>query len=228
MYIYFEEYGPWETGSATLYDWKRFNFSKGDVRQDVNFTATAAKTGTLRGDISIPQGYDYFPEDWCLIYAFNENNQTAIPLGDAVAFPNRTTTYKLRNMPEGVYTLKAYARNLASVSYASVEVIDGQTTTKDIVFASGGTLTGKVDDGTNAIAGAVVTIEEIGRQSATDISGNYTIQGINPGTYTVKVTAAGYAGAEAAVSVSAGATVTQDFSLNPNVGSIAGTFQTGH
>lgn len=227
MYVLYEEYGPVTPGCLIFHGWKRFIFSKGDVRQDINFKATTTQTGTLRGDIRVPQGYVYFPENWCWIYAINKNNQTIIPLGDAIAFPGRALTFEFINMPEGVYTLNAYARNLASVSYASVEVIAGQTTTKDIVFTSGGSLTGQVSCDTNAIVCAVVAIEEIGRQTATDTSGNYTIQGINPGTYTVKVTATGYADAEAAVSISAGSTINKDFTLNTNVGSIAGTVKDG-
>jgi hypothetical protein len=224
MYVY-RNYKPGWGGSAILHDWKRYNFSKGDVRAGVDFRATTAQTGTQKGNITVPDSYNYFTEGWCTIYAVNEANQTAVPLGDAVAFPGWTTSYEFRYLPAGSYTLKAYARNLASVLYSSVTVTAGQTSTQNITFTAGGTLNGQVTDGATAVSGATVLIVETGLQATTDTLGNYTIVGINTGSYTVKASASGYADAEAAVSVTSGSTTTQDLTLDTTVGSISGTLK---
>ena len=229
MYVY-QQYLPGWGGCAVVYDWKCFNLAKGDVRDDVDFTAVTTNTGTLKGDITVPAGYDYSPGDWCSIYAYvlddSGHTETAIPVGDAVAFPGCTTTYEFRNLPTGKYMLKAYARDLASVIVPSVTVTASETTMQDIVLTSGGTLAGQVTDGVNGISGATVTIEETGRQAATEDAGSYTIIGISTGAYTVKVDASGYADAEAAVSITAGSTTILDFILNATVGSISGTVKT--
>jgi len=227
MYVHRGGYLPGWGGSVILHDWKRLNFSKGDVRENIDFAATSTQTGTLKGNITVPAGYDYFPEDWCMIYAIDEGIQTAVPLGDAVAFPGWTTSYEFRELPAGTYALKAYARNLASVLYSSVTVAAGGTTTKNITFTAGGTLRGQVTDGTDPISGATVAIIETGAQGVTDASGNYTIAGINTGSYTVKVSASGFADAETIVSISSGSTTPQNFILNATVGSISGIVKDG-
>jgi len=214
---------PGDAGYAILHDWHRFNLTQGDVRPNVNFTADTAATGILQGDITVPAGYDFFPEDWCVIYAKNETGQTVVPIADAVAFPGWTTTYEYRGLPAGTYTLRAYARNLASVVISSVSVTAGQTTTQNITFTPGGTLTGDVSSAGSPIADAVVTLIESGHSAVTDASGNYTIQGITPGGYTVEVTASGYADAQALVTIAEGVSLTQNFVLSSVFGSIAGT-----
>ncbi len=225
MYIW-QDYLPGWGGCAILYDWKRFNLSKGDVRSNVNFTVVTTNTGTLRGNIVAP-GYNYYPEDWCSIYAhaLDENNNVKSPvLGDAIAMAGWTTTYEFRNLPAGKYMLKAYARNLAGVIVESVTVDADGTTNQDIVFTSGGTLTGRITDGADGVSGAVVGIRENGMQTTTDDSGNYTIAGIGKGdSYTVTVSASGYADAQSTVSIVAGSTTTKDFALSRAVGTISGT-----
>lgn len=221
-----QEFLPGWGGCAILHDWKRFNLTKGDSLSNVDFTAVTTSTGTLKGNITVPAGYNYFPEGWCSIYAYaldpNGNTINSIQLGDAVAFPGWTTTYEFRDLPAGTYRLKAYARNLASVIVPSVTVGIGGTTIQDITFTAGGTLSGQVTGGV-AVSGAVVTIIETGKQATTDASGNYIIKGMNTGTYTVKASALGYADAQETVQVTEGSVTTQDFVLSSTVGSISGT-----
>jgi len=228
MYVH-QDYLPVWGGCAILHDWERLNLTKGDTRNNVDFTAITTGTGTLQGDITVPAGYDYFPEEWCAIYALaldpNGNIINSASLCDAVAFAGGVPpVYEFRNMPTGDYMLKAYARNLASVIVTLVTVNVGGTTIQDIEFTSGGTLNGQVTDGLSAISGASVTIEENGKQAITDASsGNYSITGINTGTYTVNAGALGYADAQATVQVTEGSVTTQDFALSATVGSISGT-----
>lgn len=222
MFIY-RDTQPGEGGYAILHDWKRFNLSQGDMREDVNFTAITSNTGTLKGDITVPEGYGKLSEGWCAIYAFNELNSTAVALGDAVAFPGWTAAYVFENLPAGTYTLRGYARGLATVFYSSVTVTAGQTTIQNIEFSAGGTLTGQVTDGTKAVAGALVTIVENGIQTLTNASGEYAISGLDEGSYTVRVRASGFADYEADVSIISGSETIQDAILDSNVGSISGT-----
>ena len=224
IYTYHEFLPGWG-GCVILHDWKRFNLTKGDSLSNLDFTAVTTSPGTLKGNITVPSGYNYFPEEWCSIYAYaldpNGNTINSIQLGDAVAFPGWTTTYEFRDLPAGTYRLKAYARNLASVVVPSVSV--GGMAIQDITFTAGGTLSGQVTDGVAAISGASVAIEENGKQAVTDASGNYIIKGINTGTYTVNAGALGYADKQATVKVTEGSVATQDFVLSSTVGSISGT-----
>ena len=219
-----EEFLPGWGGYVILHDWKRLNLTKGDSVSNVNFTAVTTNTGTLKGAIIVPAGYDHFPESWCLIYAYaldpNGNMETALP--GAIAFTGWTTAYEFRNLPAGDYMLKAYARNLASVIVPSVTVNVDDTTIQDIEFTFGGTLTGKVTNGM-PVSGATVTIVENGKQASTDAEGIYTITGINTGIYTVNASALGYADAQASVQVTEGSVTTRDFALSATVGSISGT-----
>ena len=222
-----QEFLPGNGGCAILHDWKRFNLTKGDSLSNLDFTAVTTSTGTLKGDIIVPSG-NYFPRDWCMIYAYaldpNGNIKNSIPVSDAIAFAGNTTTYEYRQLPAGDYMLMAYARNFPNVVIPLVTV-SGGTTTQNIDFTSvsSGTLTGHITDGIVDVNNAVVTIVENGRQTATDNSGNYSFTGINTDSYTVTVTALGYADAQADVSISADSNTIQDFSLNSNVGSLSGT-----
>ena len=216
-----------EVGCLILHDWKRFNLAKGEVRDNLNFTAAITDTGTLEGNIVVPDGYDYYlPEEWCVIYASaldSNNNVINAMLADALAFPGWTTTYKFRNLPTGNYMLKAYARNLPSVTIPLVTVNSG-ITTQDIDFTGTptGMLTGHITDGISDVKNAVVTIVENGRQAVTDDLGDYIFAGVNTGTYTVTVTALGYADAQDTIIIETGSNAL-DFTLNSNVGSISGT-----
>jgi beta-lactam-binding protein with PASTA domain/protocatechuate 3,4-dioxygenase beta subunit len=234
MHIFYPNLLPGWGGCVIFHDWQRFDFAKGDVREDVNFTAVTTNTGILKGDINVPPGYDDFPEDWCSVYAYalddSNNPKTGIPLGDAVAFPGWTTQYEFRYLPAGKYQLKAYARNLASVlALAPVTVVADTNTILNISFTSGSTLTGHVTDANSGadVNTAAVTIEETGKQATTDDSGNYTIEGINAGLYTVSVSASGYADAQAAdVNIEPNSTKVLDFALDSTIGSISGTVRT--
>ncbi len=83
-----------------------------------------------------------------------------------------------------------------------------------LVFAQDGTITGTVTDGETdePLPGATVQIPSIGVGAATDANGEYTVS-VEPGTYTLSVTFVGYSPIERDVEVTAGETVTADFTL---------------
>ena len=77
-----------------------------------------------------------------------------------------------------------------------------------------GTITGTVidDQGLPVIQGNVV-ISELNRGAATDLEGEYTLEDVPAGTYAVTASFIGFESQQAAVTVVAGQTVTQDFQL---------------
>ena len=225
MYIDNPEILPGWGGSVILHDWKIYNLTEGDSKPDVDFTAYTGNTGKIKGSLIVPSGYDNFAGDWCVIFAYSLAGTPEPPLFDAVAFAGWTNKYEFVNMPVGNYQLRVFARNLPSVVVQPVTVSSGLTTTQDINLASepSGSLSGQITSSGSPVEGAMVTIVEKGRQAITDSSGNYTITGINTGTYTVKVTASGFADAQQDnVNINTGSN-TLNFSLSSEVGSISGT-----
>jgi phosphatidylinositol-3-phosphatase len=75
--------------------------------------------------------------------------------------------------------------------------------------------------------GDLRTLVGVAKSATTDGTGSYTINNVAPGTYTVTASATGYTPQSAQVSVSAGATTTQNFTLAPQTGTIAGTAPAG-
>lgn len=82
-------------------------------------------------------------------------------------------------------------------------------------MAQSGSITGKVTDAETGetVPGANVLLVESEQGSATDADGTYTIDGVSPGTYTLRVTFVGYNAYEQQVEVEAGETVTQNVQL---------------
>ena len=94
-------------------------------------------------------------------------------------------------------------------------VISGCTKDEAILTA---TISGYVTEYTNAntpIAGASVTIDTKGITKTTGSDGRYEITTIEPGTYTVQVSANGYQTTTKQITVYAGETRTLDFQLSP-------------
>ena len=78
-----------------------------------------------------------------------------------------------------------------------------------------GEVTGQVTAAENgaAISGAQVRISGTARQTVTDAAGRYRITAVEPGSYTLNVSVIGRAAGSRAVTVTAGQTTTQNFSL---------------
>ncbi|ACY47809.1 SusC/RagA family TonB-linked outer membrane protein [Rhodothermus marinus] len=78
-----------------------------------------------------------------------------------------------------------------------------------------GTIRGRVVDAEtqDPIPGANVVVRELIRGAATDIDGNYTIERVPAGTYTLEASFVGYRTETRRVTVEEGATITVDFAL---------------
>ena len=82
------------------------------------------------------------------------------------------------------------------------------------VKASTGNITGTVRNVANSTALSGVTVAIAGGASTTtNASGVYTFSGLNPGSYTLNLSKAGFSSTSAAVTVTAGATTTKDFTM---------------
>ncbi len=204
--------------SVVFDDWKRLSLTAGSELSNQNLTASTT-LGTLKGDISAPTGCTL---KRTIIAVFNQNNIHAV-FPDAVAMPEVGSTYSIGQMPVGTYTVRAISDGYATQVYQNIVVNQDAVTTRDILFGSGGTLSGNVMDDANSIAGAVVKIEENGKTSVTTALGSYAITGLNSGNYTVTITKSGYATLEQAITIIDGQTTTEDFTLDSSVGSIEGT-----
>lgn len=98
-----------------------------------------------------------------------------------------------------------------------------------LLFAqNSGTISGKVKD-TKGVPVPYANIILVGTTmgAAADIDGNYTVEKVTAGNYTIRATVIGYRESTAEVSVTAGTTTTQDFTLAEDVLQMEGVVITG-
>ncbi len=98
-----------------------------------------------------------------------------------------------------------------------------------LIFAqNNGSITGKITDlKGNALLYANIVIVETTIGAASDINGNFVIENVPEGNYTLRVTIIGYRESNAEVSVTAGKAVTQDFILKEDVLQMEGVVISG-
>ncbi|MBU2506580.1 MAG: TonB-dependent receptor [Bacteroidetes bacterium] len=97
-----------------------------------------------------------------------------------------------------------------------------------LVAQNTGSITGKVTDAKGApLPYANVILAGTTMGAAADISGNYTVEKIPEGNYTLRVTVIGYRESKAEVGVTAGKTTTQNFTLAEDVLQMEGVVITG-
>jgi len=85
-------------------------------------------------------------------------------------------------------------------------------------YAQSGTLTGQITDAETGepLIGATVYIESVNRGTQSDVDGNYTINDIDSGTYTVSYRYVGYVTVNEVVEIGSG-TVTRNIELSADV-----------
>ncbi|HEV2387694.1 MAG TPA: IPT/TIG domain-containing protein [Candidatus Acidoferrales bacterium] len=127
--------------------------------------------------------------------------------------------YTLQPLNPGTFDLRVSATALGTVVQTGVSVAAGSTTTENISMPAAGTLSGAVtaSGGSTPITGAAIAVSagtDTVATGFTNTSGNYSIGALSAGSYTVAASAFGYAVAtQAGVSITAGNTTTQNFSL---------------
>ncbi|WP_423126672.1 DUF4382 domain-containing protein [Gaoshiqia sp. Z1-71] len=131
--------------------------------------------------------------------------------------------YKVMGLPAGTYTVSCEIEGFDKFE-ASATVAVGAGTTVDIAFVTPGTIAGVVSTGETLLQAITVAVhptpaegEEVPAAIATAVSGengSYSISGLAPGTYIVRVQATGYTAFEqTGVVVTSGATTTVNISL---------------
>jgi hypothetical protein len=73
-----------------------------------------------------------------------------------------------------------------------MQIVSGVNTLNVTMTLTTGTLTGKVTDSASGAGIAGVSVAMTGASTTTDSSGNYTIEGIPPGTYVITFSKTGY------------------------------------
>jgi protocatechuate 3,4-dioxygenase beta subunit len=139
---------------------------------------------------------------------------------------NASGAYSLPGLAPGTYDVQASATSYQTRSQTGVTVTSGATTIVDIALAPMyGTIAGTVRDSGGPLDGATVTVLEGGVTIATTTTtggGNYTINNIPPGSYTVRASQTNYQTAVVGAIVQSTQTTTVNFTLMPSPGSIEG------
>jgi YD repeat-containing protein len=167
--------------------------------------------GSITGTIT--QSGNGNPISGALVEALQSN------LSLASATTGINGSYTISSLAPGSYDVRISASGFGTAILTGNSVTASGPLTVNGSLASPGTISGKVtqSDGVTALPGATVIallgIDTAGSATA-DSLGNYTIQNLSPGTYTLQVSLGGYNSQTlAGVSVSSGITTTQNFAL---------------
>lgn len=96
-------------------------------------------------------------------------------------------------------------------------------------FAQDGVIRGRVTDASTGetLPGANVLVQQLAIGASVDINGEYTIRGVRPGTYTVVASFIGFREMRQTVNVTAGGTVSANFSLEADLRGLDDVVVTG-
>ncbi|HEY2115199.1 MAG TPA: carboxypeptidase regulatory-like domain-containing protein, partial [Candidatus Angelobacter sp.] len=192
--------------------------STGQVTVTVNGQAsngsafTVITNGTLSGSVTSSSG------GAAISGATIQAMQAGVVKSSTTTLANGS--YSITNLAAGGYDVQGSASGFGTALKNSVTVSAGQTATANFSLSSPGSVTGKItqQDGVTGIAGANVQVfvGSAGGSSATaDAGGNYSIAGLNAGSYTLEASAAGYVTGSQSVSVSGGSATTANAILQP-------------
>ena len=156
---------------------------------------------------------------------------------DQIKYTALTATdgsYLLPKIPEGNYSVIAQKLGYSTGTVSDVLVENGNTTFVNITLSSlparlYGVVTTTVNIGTVLVYGATVEIIETGDFATTGPQGDFVIENITVGTYTIKTTAPGYEENRTyGVVLGRGVTVRIDISLIARPGQLTGTVRDDH
>ncbi|TMU87402.1 hypothetical protein FGG79_04555 [Bacillus sp. BHET2] len=137
--------------------------------------------------------------------------------------------YLVEDLAEGMYIVRASAANYGFNS-VSTSVVSGATTTSDVPLQPiPGTISGNVTDDVSsqpipdAIVQVVNSSGQVVTSGMTDSLGNYTIENLVPGSYSIVFSANGYSNSVIGAVVTQNQTTTLNASLSPIAGLVMGT-----
>jgi protocatechuate 3,4-dioxygenase beta subunit len=189
------------------------------VTTTVNFSLVASP-GTISGTVT--SAITGLPISGVLV----EANLASIVISSAVT--DSSGNYSISGIAPGSYIVDAYAANYQTGTTGAI-LLAGQTKTVNFSLESNpGIVSGKVISTVSGlpISGALIQISHNGAvidSTLTDSSGNYSISGIAPGSYTVDASAANYQASPSSAIISSNQTTTVNFSLQSSPGTISGT-----
>ena len=202
-----------------------------------DYTVTAAKTGYASGsvDITIADG-ETATATVTLSRQFggatitvNDGTDTiegaSVTLNGQTNATNAEGQVTFSNVPVGDYTVTAAKTGYANGS-AAITIADGETATATVTLTRQfGNATITVNDGTNTIEGASVTLN--GQTNATNAEGQATFNNVPVGDYTVTAAKTGYTSNSVDISITDGATATATVSLTRQTGNATITVDDG-
>lgn len=135
-------------------------------------------------------------------------------------------TYVANQLAPGSYTVRVSATNYQTGTQNATVLANATTSSNLQLMSDPGSISGTVTDSTGTpLSGAFVVIKK-GNVSVgsvvTDASGNYSVPGLAPGTYSVSVSLTNYQSAFNSIAVTANATSQLSFALISQPGSCSG------
>ncbi|MBN9654118.1 carboxypeptidase regulatory-like domain-containing protein [Halobacillus sp. GSS1] len=139
--------------------------------------------------------------------------------------------YALSNLPPGNHQVIVSAPGFATL-IAGIILEPGQVLENNdfVLTPNPGRITGQVTDSTSGqpVVGAVNVVRTVAgvpvivASAVTDVDGNYVIEGLARGSYSISSTAVGYGITTVGAIVESGQTTMVDISLSPEVGTLSG------
>jgi len=151
----------------------------------------------------------------------HQNIDVYIPGSITITQTDVNGNYVLLNVPAGEYQLKFSKADYKDIICSNIIVNSNQNTPvpplilkKNQEAALYGTITGKITDGRNFLAGALILIYGNEHITITDSDGNYCLGNILPGQYKLQIYKQGFKTKTLDIMVTAGKTTTiNDISL---------------
>lgn len=135
-----------------------------------------------------------------------------VTIGAMVRTTDASGAYSFSMLPVGDHEVVA-SMEFYTPQTVTVTISEDSDTPQNfaLVHVPTGTLSGNVTAGGAALEGATITVD--GMDATSDASGDYTITGLNPGTYDAICTKEGYIAQTISVTITGGETTDQDFVL---------------
>ncbi len=128
-------------------------------------------------------------------------------------------TYSISGLDPGTYDVRIYATGFSTELRQGIVVTSTSNTTVNVSMYQPGAVSGRVTqpDGITPIAGAAITVYDGPMQkgsTSTNATGDYTVNTLRPGGYTVQAVYVGYRTNEQGATITENTTTTKNFTLS--------------